>query len=291
MEAQQSGDAMKRVVFNQKGGVGKTSITCNLAAAFAKAGRKTLVVDLDAQANATQYLLGVNPAVSRTIADFFVSTLSFKLGKDTLEEALYASPVPNLWVVPAERSLSELQPKLEGRYKIFKLREAVDALMRDKGFDHVFFDTPPALNFYSMSALMAADRALIPFDCDAFSADALLAVNDTIEEVAADHNPALAAEGVIINQFQAQAKLPQNAIDKIVQQGFRVLTPYLSTSIVMRESHSEHQPLVFFRPRHKLAEEYAELAKNLMAGEKAIPKSAITGARSPKTARESPVES
>lgn len=255
---------MKRVIFNQKGGVGKTSITCNLAAAFAKKGQKTLVVDLDAQANATQYLMGTDHKISRTIADFFESTLSFKLGKDSLEDVLYASPVKNLWVIPAERSLSELQPKLEGRYKIFKLRDAVDALIREQQFEHVFFDTPPALNFYSMSALMAADRALIPFDCDEFSADALIAVNNTIEEVAADHNPQLAAEGVVINQFQAQAKLPQSAIDKLVQQGFRVLEPFLSSSIVMRESHSAHQPLVFFKPRHKLAEDYMKLAENLM---------------------------
>lgn len=255
---------MKRVVFNQKGGVGKTSITCNLAAAFAKAGRKTLVIDLDAQSNATHYLLGANATITRTIADFFVSTLSFKLGKDSLEEALYDSPLKNLWIIPAERSLYELQPKLEGRYKIFKLREAVDSLIRNHGFDDVFFDTPPALNFYSMSALMAADRALIPFDCDAFSADALLSVHDTIEEVATDHNPGLQAEGVIINQFQSQAKLPQNAIGRLAEQGFRILTPYLSASIVMRESHSAHEPLVFFRPKHKLSDEFMQLAQNLM---------------------------
>jgi chromosome partitioning protein len=258
---------VKRAIFNQKGGVGKTSITCNIAAAFAKAGRKVLVVDLDSQANATQYLLGARAGdVTRTIADFFESTLSFKLFKDNLREALVQTDLDDLWVVPAERGLSELQPKLESRYKIFKLKEAVDALVESQGFDAVFFDTPPALNFYSMSALMASDRVLIPFDCDAFSADALLQVMDVIEEVASDHQPDLRAEGVIINHFQAQAKLPQEAIQGLLARGFTVLSPYLSSSIVMRESHAAHVPLVYFRPRHKLSEEFAQLAANLIAG-------------------------
>ena len=246
------------------------------AAAFAKAGAKVLVVDLDAQANATQYLLG--PAaqdVTRTIADFFESTLSFKLFKETLREALYKTPFDGLWVVPADRSLSDLQPKLEGRYKIFKLDEAITELATQMGFTHVFFDTPPALNFYTMSALIASDRVLIPFDCDAFSADALHQVMQVINEVASDHRPELVAEGIVINHFQAQAKLPQDAIKSLIARNYQVLKPYLSTSIVMRESHAEHVPLVYFRPRHKLSEEYAALAAALLASE-ALPSSSRT---------------
>ena len=256
---------MKRAIFNQKGGVGKTSITCNIAAAFARAGRRVLVIDLDSQSNATQYLLGRGASeVTKTVADFFESTLSFKLFGDPLREAVYKTAFDNLWVVPAERSLSELQPKLEGRYKIFKLRDALSALVTDMGFDDVFFDTPPALNFYSMSALMAVDRVLIPFDCDAFSAEALQQVMSVIEEVASDHQPSLVAEGVVINHFQAQAKLPQDAINGLLEKGYKVLTPYLSSSIVMRESHAAHVPLVFFRPKHKLSEEFSQLAQTLM---------------------------
>lgn len=264
---------MKRVIFNQKGGVGKTSITCNLAAAFAKMGRKTLVVDLDSQANASQYLLGHELAtVTRNVADFFESTLGFKLFRETLKEALYKTAHDGLWIVPASRALSELQPKLEGRYKIFKLREALDSLVQELGFDEVFFDTPPALNFYSMSALMASDRVLVPFDCDAFSADALKQVQEVVNEVASDHQPELRTEGVIINHFQAQAKLPQEAIAALVEQGFTILKPYLSSSIVMRESHAAHMPLVFFKSKHKLAEEFLQLAQGLASTAKAAPR-------------------
>jgi chromosome partitioning protein len=260
---------MRRAIFNQKGGVGKTSITCNLAASLASLGRKVLIVDLDAQGNASRYVMGREAReVSKTIADFFTGTLSFKLFQNPLDDCLYRTPHDNLWVIPAERSLGELQPKLEARYKVFKLAEAVDKLVESQGFDDVLYDTPPALNFYSMSALLASDRVLIPFDCDAFSAEALDRVMETIEEVRIDHRPDLIAEGVIINQFQAGAKLPTTTINTLTASGYRVLSPYLSSSIVMRESHAASNPLEYFKPQHKLAKEFKKLASQLVTDSK-----------------------
>jgi chromosome partitioning protein len=257
----------KRVVFNQKGGVGKTTITCNLAAAMAKAGRKTLVIDLDSQANASQYLLGPElKQKQESIADFFESTLSFKIFKNSLKDCVYPTPYKNLWIIPADRALTELQPKLESRYKIFKLREAVDELVASDNFDQVFFDTPPALNFYTMSALMASDKVLVPFDCDAFSAEALEQVREVVDDVRADHQPDLSIEGVVINHFQPQARLPIQAIKEVAGRGFRILKPYLSTSIAVRESHAVHTPMIFQKPGHKLSREYSELAAGLDDG-------------------------
>ena len=256
---------MKWAVFNQKGGVGKTSITCNLAAAFAKRGRKVLVVDLDSQCNSSRYLMGPElDQVGNTIADFFSSSLSFKLFKNSIQDAVYPTRYGELYVIPADPELKELQPKLEGRYKIFKLGEAIQAIIASQEFDDVFFDTPPALNFYTMSSLMAADRVLIPFDCDAFSADAILNVMDIVDEVAADHRPELDVEGIIINQFQANARLPQKTIDGLLSQGLKVLEPYLSSSVIMRESHSVGTPLPYYRSSHKLSQEFDRLAQRLI---------------------------
>jgi chromosome partitioning protein len=268
---------MKRAIFNQKGGVGKTSITCNLAAAFAKAGRKVLVVDLDSQANSSKYLLGPRlERVTHNVADFFNSTLSFRLFQESLMETIYESEYPGLFVIPAGDQLKELQPKLEGRYKIFKLGEAIDVAIEKMGFDDVFFDTPPALNFYSMSSLLAADRVLIPFDCDAFSEDAIHQVMQAVQEVAADHRPDLAVEGIIINHYQSQAKVPKAGIERLQSQGFTILEPFLSSSVVMRESHSAGVPLPFFRPSHKLSQEFLRLAHQLIesgnAGQEGKPK-------------------
>ncbi len=273
---------MKRAVFNQKGGVGKTSITCNLAAAFAKAGRKVLVVDLDSQANSSKYLLGSRmERVNNTVADFFNSTLSFRLFQESLMDTIYESEYPNLYVIPSSEALKELQPKLEGRYKIFKLGEAIDVAIEKMGFDDVFFDTPPSLNFYSMSSLLAADRVLIPFDCDAFSEDAIHQVMQAVQEVASDHRPELEVEGIIINHYQSQAKVPKAGIERLQQQGFTILEPYLSSSVVMRESHSAGVPLPFFRPSHKLSQEFSGLAQELIDHDKPARDGKAKGRRRP----------
>ena len=268
---------MKRVVFNQKGGVGKTSISCNLASSFAALGRKTLVVDLDAQANASSYLLGDRlQSCEATVSDFFASTLSFRLFKDSLLNTICPSPYENLFVIPADDALKELQPKLEGRYKIFKLAEAIEATAEKLGFEEVIFDTPPALNFYSMSALMAVDAVLIPFDCDAFSADAIAKVREAVEEVVEDHRPNLILEGIIINHFMATARLPTELIEKLESENLPILKPYLSSSVVKSESHSAGVPLPFFKKSHKLTKEFLALASMLS------PKPSKTGKKAKK---------
>ena len=256
---------MKRAIFNQKGGVGKTSLTCNIAAAMADMGRKVLVVDLDSQANSSQYLLGTRYAnITETIADFFSSTLSFHLFRNSLAKTIIDTPFSGLSIVPADSRLKELQPKLEGRYKIFKLREAIDTIIDESHYDEVLFDTPPALNFYSMSSLMAADSVLVPFDCDAFSAEAISQVSDAVKEVSLDHCPNLKIEGIVINQFQGSARLPTQSIEQLKDEGYPIITPYISSSIVMRESHSASKPLVYFKPKHKVSHEFNELANKLL---------------------------
>jgi chromosome partitioning protein len=160
--------------------------------------------------------------------------------------------------------LFELQPKLEARYKIFKLRDAVAELQKSGMFDHVIFDCPPAMNFYSMSALMAADRVLIPFDCDAFAISGLTEVMRIVNDVKEDHNPGLAIGGVIVNQWIANAKQSKTALEKVKALGVKVFEPYLAASVVMRESHEERLPLVKSKPKHKLTESFNRLAQDLL---------------------------
>lgn len=255
---------MRYVVFNQKGGVGKSTITSNLAAISAQQGLRTLVVDLDPQGNSTQYLLGgpqEDPDVSA--AEFFEQTLRFSARDKTASDYIVETPWENLHLMPSHQQLEELQPKLESRYKIYKLRDALEALADD--YDRVYIDTPPALNFYTRSALIAAEGCLIPFDCDDFSRRALYTLLDNVQEIQADHNKNLAVSGIVVNQFQPRANLPQQLVQELIDEGLPVLQPYLSSSVKIKESHQLSKPMIHMEPRHKLTQEMVALHDSLSA--------------------------
>lgn len=252
---------MRRVVFNQKGGVGKSSIATNLAAISASQGKNTLLIDLDPQCNSSQYLLGdAFTAVEHTIADFFEQTLSFRLLSRENDSLIQASPYDKLSLIPAAASLEDLRSKLEAKHKIFKLRDLLNEL---KQFDAIYIDTPPAFNFYSLSALIAADTCLVPFDCDDFSRKALYTLLENIAETRDDHNSKLKVEGIIVNQFMPRASLPRKLVEELRSEGLPILETYLSSSVKMRESHDQASPLIHFAPKHKLTQEFVSLYNEL----------------------------
>lgn len=252
---------MRRVIFNQKGGVGKTTIVCNLAAIAAERGLRSLVIDLDPQCNASQYLLSSQSLQAESgSADFFESTLSFRLQEPDLTEFITETPFPNLALIAAHPDLDHLLGKLESRHKIYKLRQALNRLGE---FDAVFIDTPPALNFYSRAALIAADRVLVPFDCDDFARQALYALLDNVEEIRLDHNANLTLEGIVVNQFQSRARLPQRLVDELRQEELPLCQTHLPASVVVKESHDRSLPLVHLDPRHKATRAFLELYREL----------------------------
>ena len=251
---------MRRVVFNQKGGVGKSSIAVNLAAASAKSGFKTLLIDLDVQGNSTHYIVGEQSERLPGVEDFFQNQLSL-YSREPMTSLIHQSAYPNLSVMPSGRGLLELEHKLESRYKMYKLKEALAELMTD--FDRIYLDTPPALNFFSRSAMIAADRVLVPFDCDTFSKQALYQLTETIEEIKADHNPQLVLEAIVPNQVPARAKLPKQLIEGLKEDSLPVTKTTLSSSVVMRESHEKAKPLVYLHAKHRLTQEFEALLQEL----------------------------
>lgn len=252
---------MRRVVFNQKGGVGKSSITANLAAISASKGNKTLLVDLDPQCNSSHYLLGdgVND-IDKDVMDFFAQVLEVRMSGIDFGDFVTQTPHDNLDLVASNPQLGDLHAKLEAKHKIYKLGEALAKLNH---YDAVFIDTPPAFNFYTLSALVAAERCLVPFDCDEFSRQALYALLENVQEVQEDHNSDLQVEGIVVNQFQPRASLPRQIVDSLRDDQLPVMDAFISSSVKMRESHNESLPLIHYAPKHKLTQEFLALYDEL----------------------------
>ncbi len=250
---------MKRVIFNQKGGVGKSSITANLAAISAYHGLKTLVVDLDAQCNCSQYILGQDVHLTpnqHDIGEFFQNTLSFKIRAPKPSHYVRSTPYENLFIIPSSSELGTLQPQLEAKHKIYKLR---DFLKSFDHFDAIYIDTPPAYNFFTISALIAANSCLIPFDCDEFARKALFTLMENINEITEDHNATLQIEGIIVNQFQPRATIPKKLIDGLKMDGNPVLQSMIRSSVKMKESHEAGIPLIHLDQKHALTKEFTQL--------------------------------
>lgn len=252
---------IKRVVFNRKGGVGKSTITCNLAAVAASKGKSVLVVDLDPQANTTSYLGHDGKDNVVGIAEFMESTISRNYRDFTSEDYIRKTRFDNLSLISASPALVDLQNKLEIKHKIYKLRDFLNKL--HEPFDEIYIDTPPALNFFTLSSLIAADRCILPYDCDVFARDAMIDLMEELEEIIEDHNPELLIEGVVVNQFLARAKLPQQAVEELVKAKFKLLKPFISSSVKIKESHAASTPLIYLCPKHKITEQFIELHKTL----------------------------
>lgn len=252
---------MRRVIYNWKGGVGKSTIACNLAAIAAEEGKRVLLIDLDPQGNSTHYLLGQpSQEFHPTAFDCFSDWLRFGNREGGPRACIHHTPFDRLDILPSHPDLEDLQVKLEARYKMFKLRDTLDELSE---YDLMFLDTPPAWNFYTRSALIAAQRCLIPFDCDAFSRQALYTLMRQVQEIGTDHNSKLHVEGIVVNQFQPRARLPRQLVEELRAENLPVLQSLLSASIKIRESHQYCKPLVYLDAQHKMTQEFRSLYHEL----------------------------
>lgn len=220
-----------------------------------------LVVDLDPQANTTSYLGHDGKDNVVGVAEFMESTISRNYREFTSEDYIRKTRFDNLSLISASYALVDLESKLESKHKIYKLRSFLNNLHEQ--YDEIYLDTPPALNFFTLSALIAADRCILPYDCDVFARDAMVDLSEELEEIIEDHNPELIVEGVVVNQFQSRAKLPQQAVEELEKEKFTLLKPFISASVKVKESHAQCTPLTYLDPRHKVTQEFVDLYNSL----------------------------
>lgn len=249
---------MARVISitNQKGGVGKTTTSINLAAALVKRGRRLLLIDMDPQGNATVGC-GVDPdSINSTIYDLL-------LLEATASDAVVKTEC-GVDVISANGDLAGAQVELLNEIgRELRLQKALQPLQGD--YDYIFIDCPPALNVLTINALVASDSVLIPMQCEYFALEGLSALISTIRKIRESLNPRLSIEGLLRTMFDGRNTLA-NEVSRQLQTHFgaKVYATVIPRNVRLAEAPSYGEPAISYDPHSKGAKAYMALADEIL---------------------------
>jgi chromosome partitioning protein len=264
---------------NQKGGVGKTTTVVNLATSLALSGRRTLVLDLDPQGNATSGF-GIDRTTLETTLDDVV------LGDADLASAIVATAVEGCDVAPASVALAGAEVELAGApQRERRLSRSLNGTA--DGYDYVLLDCPPSLGLLTVNALTAADSVLIPTQCEYYALEGLSQLIATLNLVRDNLNPSLAIKGVVLTMYDARTNLSADVATEVRSHfGQAVFETVIPRSVRLSEAPSFGLPIALYRSDSRGAVAYASLAEELLRRDRREPS---TPPRSPAESEPAPI--
>ena len=252
---------MSRVfaICNQKGGVGKTTTAVNLSAALGAAGYKVLLVDLDPQGNAST---GSGLSNKR---DLELSVADVLFGNASLTEACQATGYQGFTLLPANETLTQLEVQLlQEVQREYRLREALSNCTHD----FVLIDCPPALNILTVNALVAADKIIVPAQCEFYALEGLDALMGTIERVRGAANADLSIAGILRTMYDSRNNLAYEVSQTLLKHfGEKVYRTLIPRNVALAEAPSHHRPVMYYQRSSRGAAAYFALAGELLRRE------------------------
>lgn len=252
-------------IANQKGGVGKTTTAINLATAFTAVGRKSLVIDLDPQGNASTGL-GIEPK------DRTISTYDVLRGNNSLDEAVIETAYPNLFLAPSTLDLLGLELEMvDVDDRAFKLKHVVERYLSKPAqqgslpFSYIIVDCPPSLNLLTINALTASHSVLVPLQCEFFALEGLSQLLRTVERIKSSLNPQLSIQGIVLTMFDTRNNLANQVVaDVRSTMGKKVYDTIIPRNVRVSEAPSHGKPVLVYDFSCPGSKAYIQLASEII---------------------------